>query len=382
MTNSRGSSSYILNLLKYPLHLESSLAILLFWFLMACYALGYSAIAYIPIGFSVGFLELVASSSLLCLFFEYGLEIIQASQTSAHAPPPLSYQTVRGKRFTQQVLFLTTLQAVAQYLTDQQLGSLAFILVLFYIVFLPAMQVVIATSHSFAEMINPVALLGAAWIMGWRYLAVLSYAALVAGFVYVVYASSLYDFLITAPITLYGLILLFRLLGLCYRDSQPVQIDADEVSGTAEEEQQAQRALTIQLGKLYEEKRSASRKQVYERLLTLARFNDWSRIDQIFDIVSAWDDKKPALWLVREYLSQLMNEENPMKAFRLCQWAQMWAHDFHPATADVLRWLQQHMVSDEQKRSFNLMQENYLAKEQSPGNVNREAALSAERDGL
>ena len=362
MTNSSGSSSYIINLLKYPMHVESFLVILLFWFLIAIYALGYSVLAFIPIGFSIGFLELVASSSVLCLFFEYGLEIIQASQTSAHAPPPLSYQTVRGKRFAQQVLFLTTLQAVAQYLTDQQLGNLALILVLFYIVFLPAMQVVIATSHSFAEMINPVALLGASWIMGWRYIAVSLYAAVIAAFVYTVYVSSLYNFLLTAPITFYALIVLFRLLGLCYRDSQPVEVVVSEADGNNDEGQQARQALTAQLGKLYEEKRSASRKQVYRRLLTIARFNDWSRFDLVFDIVSAWDDKKPALWLVREYLPQLMEEDNPVKAFKLCQWAQMWAHDFHPADAATSQWLQQYAATDEQRRSLELMQEAYLAK--------------------
>ena len=79
----------------------------------------------------------------------YKLEVLKISQTDHPSPPVFSYETIKGNRFGKQVLFLAVVVAVAQYLNQQQLENLAFILVFAYIVLLPAMQITIATSDSF-----------------------------------------------------------------------------------------------------------------------------------------------------------------------------------------------------------------------------------------
>jgi hypothetical protein len=229
-------------------------------------------------------------------------------------------------------------------------------------------------------MINPITLLGVSWVMGWQYLGISFLAILIAGAAYFVYSISLNLFLLSTPILLYSLIIHFRLLGLSYKHCLPDTTPSAEQSSHLEVDKQSRLALINQLGKLYEEKKSASLKNVNDRLLTIAQFDNWSRFDPIYEVLSSWDDKRPALKLVKEYLPQLLKHKNPVKAFNLCHWALLWESEFSVDDPDVMKWLVQNAATNKDKYSLVAMIDAYLSLPHSEEEMAQVSALGEELD--
>lgn len=352
MTGPEKSRQTLSATLIYPLQTECLLVILLFWVLICFFGLAFVAASLVPYIAPEDFMNLVVTSSLLCLFFEYGIDIIQTSQNGGVTPPALSYQTIKGQRFAVQVLFLTVIVAFAQYLHQQSFELAAFLLVFTYAVMWPAMMLSIASFDSLFEMINPVTLCGIAWESGWRYPLLTLFAAMIALATVAAYSVSLNTLLLATPFILYSLVLLFRWFGLSYK---PAIVTTSQSSGATVDtalQSEARQALVSQLAHLYELKRSVGAKKVNKRILTMARFDNWSRFDPIFETISTWDDKRPALALVKEYLPQLMAANQPIKAFQLCIWSQLWDDAFCVDEIAIEQWLAEHAVTDEHKRSL------------------------------
>lgn len=345
----------LLAVLAYPLHLESLSVIVLFSICVAIYGLAYVSATLIPLPPYGSFLSLIASSSLLGLFFEYGLTILEHSALKKEVPPAFSYQLIQRNRFGRQIVFTAILVAIVQNLYFRDVQFFATFLACSFIAFFPAMLVSNALYKGIEHMINPIVLSGIAWHLGWKYIGATLLSLVIALATIALFDLGLYFFLMATPVLLYCILLVFRWLGLSCADVPEFVVTKSNQPDSAHKTNTmhaSRDALNNQLRQIRDLRKTRGRKAALKRLHAVASYNNWLRFELVFDTVSSWEDKKLATEIVRGYLSQLQELNNPMRAFELIKWCQLWDEKFHFHEIDLLVWLDSHACTPQHHLSL------------------------------
>lgn len=310
-------------LFRYPLCLES-LSVLLFVSLFAYALIIASLISYvISQGAPLYLIGIVALLGLINIFFEYGHETIEFSSRGYARPPALAADTLNRGRFGRQLLMTGFFTGVITGLFVYQLDYAALFMLTFVIVVFPASLTLNTLYEDFAEVINPVSLIGFISIVGRSYVAAVMALAMLLVLFYASWTIHIIAFLLWLPFGLYGALVLFRYLGLLaheHMDQLVQEPNYEERNQQIEQYYDDNANLHQQLENAYWELKNKRVDAAIKLVAPLIQLGDWARFDAVFEIVSQWPNSKPAIHFIRLYLPVSLQQGNEMKALKLCQW--------------------------------------------------------------
>ena len=355
-----------------------------------------SIAAYITIGASVFAYEVTRGSPfyliaiyplgvLINIFFEYGLEIIESSSLEKVHAPIFSANIVgiasgKGRFFRQMVMLLAFLGLVYQFYVSD-LTYFAAIVLCFLALALPSSFALNALYENLFEILNPISLIGFALLAGWDYLLAVIILALSALVFYGAYQIGPWIFLLYLPFGLYCLLLYFRFLGLIALKQMPKLFpvrDYQQEENVIDQQFENNTNLHEFIKKVYWQMKENQIAEVIEKIDPVIKLSDWARFDFLFDSISEWPNKTPALHFTREYIPHLLEKKNGMKALSLCQWALKQDPGFDIGNEETLDTLQLEAASNEQFVVVVKLLENFVTENSNLPSSRRLLSLAAD----
>lgn len=354
-------------LFRYPLRLEClsliGLLSVLFYILLGVGLFSYV----ISFGAPLYPIALYAVLILINILFEYGLDIIEDSAKGKSDPPQFSNDIInivtgRG-RFLRQSLMILLFGGLVLQLFSAGFDYLALVVICFVLLIFPASLVVNSLYENLLAIINPVSLIGFAVIAGRDYLIMVAALAATLTLFYVALLVSPVTLLLYLPLGLYSLLVYFRYLGLVAfrcRDMLSPQQDYQADDRAIDQHFADNAKLHELLNKAYWQMKENRVDEVISLLDPAIKLGAWARFDFIFSAMSDWPNKKPALHFIKLYIPHLLEKQNAMRTFGLCQWAMDQDSKFTINSGAVLERLHAASASEEQFRVLVKLLDNFV----------------------
>lgn len=330
-------------------------------------------------------LPLYAVVMLINSFFEYGLEIIEESAKGNSKPPQFSndfFDMVLGRgRFIRQMLMILLFGGLVSELYSAGFDYPAFFIFCFAVLVFPASMIINSLYESLIDIINPVKLIGFIVIAGKDYLIMVAALAATLTLFFGAFLVSPATLLLYLPVGLYSLLVYFRYLGLVafrYREALFPQQDYQEQDRAIDQHFEGNAKLHELLTQAYWQMKENRVDEVIKLLDPAIKLRDWARFDFIFAAISDWPNKKPALHFIKLYVPHLLEKQNAMGAFGLCQWAMDQEPKFTMDSGAMLEKLHVTSASEEQFRVLVKLLDNFV--DSNPAHESSEKYLSMAAD--
>lgn len=336
---------------KYPLCWQS-LVLIGFVCLVAYILIFASVLSFV---FSEGvpfyFLGIITVYLLINLVFEYGQEIIMESFYGRHEAPVLSMQSIERGRFFRQLVMTALFGSIIFGLIQYQLSNVAILLSTFIVLVFPASITVNAIFEDLNEVINPRTLIAYVAVTKTSYISSLLGLGFLILLLYSSLAIGLGAISAILPFWLYLSLVFFRHLGLValtHRDTLLPEKDFDAENKEIEKHFSDNAAIHTALEKAYWRIKENQIQEAIDIVGPIIRTNNWARFDFIFNFISAWPGKKPAIHFVKEYLPVLRAVDKSIRALELCAWSLKQDSVFSIDDVDLIDYLVNESVSKEQ----------------------------------
>lgn len=369
------------SLLRYPARMQS--LVLIGFVCLSCYLLLFvSLFSYVlSEGAPFYWFGIFALYALVNIMFEFGQEIISSSFENRHEVPVISLQTINRGRFTRQLVMTALVGSIIFGLHQNQLNDIALGVLVFTLLLLPASLTINAIFEDFLEIINPRTLLGLIAVIKFNYLLSLVWLAVLAYIFTFTLQMSFGAFAIVLPFWLYLCLMFFRHLGLVALHHRAILLperDFDVDQKKIAQHYSDSASLHAALEKAYWGLKENQIEEAIDIVGPIIRSNDWERFDTVFEFISAWPNKVPAIHFVKEYLPPLQARSASFKALDLCHWCLKQDKQFTVKNTTVLQDLIDASVSPDHYRVVIKLVENFI--DASPGNSLNKALLTQAAD--
>lgn len=307
------------------------------------------------------------------MYFEYGLDIIEATAHGRPQPPPLAANAVdmwnpaRGRMWKHSV-FVGFLAGTASHLLAAGYSGLAAMLSAALLLFLPASLMMSALHWRFAALLDIRNLWQTMRSTGWYYpLAMLSLLP-VLWLAAQGPASSTPGFLLGTPVFLYCSFVCFHVLGLALYRKRTVFMPMADFSA----ERRANAAVSDSLQQLdavlrsaYEDLRAGRAQPALAAIERLLVDSGWQQFEQVFSYVVHWPFAGVGVHIAAGYLPHATQQQRYMRALELLQWCLAQQADFAAVDMTTLQSLASQAATPAQWRAIVSVTESMLLQQPS-----------------
>jgi len=340
-------------ILLYPARLQS--LVLIGFVCVFFYALLFaSLLSYVlSQGASAPFylLGIFVAYALINIVFEYGQEIISETFSGLDEVPVFSIHSIHHGRFFRQLLMTAFFGSSIFGLYQYNYNSAALALTAFLVLILPASVSVNALFEEFKDVIDPRTLIAYIAVTKTSYISSLLGIIFLIGVFLLGLELGFLAFSILLPFWLYFCLVFFRHLGLVahvHRHELLPEKDFDADKKEIEQHFSDNAAIHGALEKAYWGLKEGRIDEAIDIVGPIIRIHDWARFEFVFEFISNWPTKVPAIQFTKEYLASLHAKRNSIRALELCGWCLKQDSDFCIEDCRIVDYLLAESVSKEQ----------------------------------
>lgn len=363
-------------MLRYPLQTAALTAGLLLYLQMSSlYAVNLGLLYLLEYPFLGPVIRVIALIPLLwCvlivanMYFEYGLDIIEATAHGRPQPPALAANAVdlwnpaRGRLWKHSV-FVGFFAGTASQLQAAGHTALAAMLSAALLLFLPASLMMGALHWRLGALLNVRDLWQTVGSAGWYY--PLAMLALLPALWLLAQGpdSNLSGFLLGTPVFLYCSFVCFHVLGLALHSNHAVFMPMADFTAerrTTDAVSDSLQQLDAVLRTAYENLRAGRTQPALDAIDLLLVAGGWQQFEQVFGYVAAWPFPAVGVHIAAGYLPHVTQRQRYMRALELLQWCVAQQADFAGVDLTTLDALAAQAATPAHYRAVLSVTENLL----------------------